>query len=83
VRRKEVTVLPDGLRQWRKVRGKTQETLGIEADCSPTLIALIESGKRQPSLMVALAIASALDVPLTAFAQVHVDLAALAPENVA
>lgn len=72
-------MLREALPAWRKVRGLTQEALAIKAGCSPTLIALIETGKRQPGLVNAIAIARALEVPLRAFAVVHVDVEAAAP----
>lgn len=74
---RDVTVLPEGLVAWRTERHFTQGTLAREANVSEGLIALIETGKRQPSFGNALAIARALDVPLSAFAIVHVDLAGM------
>lgn len=79
MRRKEVTVLPEALKAWRTQRGWTQKDLAIRSAVSPTLIALIETNERQPSLTNALAIAKALDVPLRAFALLHVDVEAAMP----
>jgi transcriptional regulator with XRE-family HTH domain len=78
VRQQQVTVLPLGLKAWRKERKFSQGALAERAGCSETLIALIETGRRQPGLGNALAIAEALEVPLQAFAVVHVDLDQLA-----
>ncbi len=75
VAQNQVTVLPAGLRAWRTERDLTQGALAKKASCSESLIALIETGKRQPGLGNAFAIARALGVPLEAFAIVHVDLA--------
>jgi predicted transcriptional regulator len=44
----QVVVLPEALRAFRKVADVTQYQLSKEADCSDTLIALIETGRRQP-----------------------------------
>ena len=70
MRRQQVTVLPEGLRQWRKVRDITQVELAKRVGCSDTLIALIETGRRQPGIENARAIADVLGVPLEAFALV-------------
>lgn len=74
---RQVTVLPAGLRAWRAQKGWTQDDLYRESGVSASLIALIETNRRQPSLPNALALARALGVPLEAFALVHVDLAGL------
>lgn len=81
MKERQVTVLPDGLRAWRAERGFSQADLAVRADCSETLIALIETGKRQPGLGNAIAIARALSVKLTAFAIVHVDVEGLTSTN--
>lgn len=75
MRNQDVTVLPNALKEWRKVRGISQKELADMAGCSAGLIALIETSERQPGLRNALNIAKALGVPVTAFAQIHVDLA--------
>lgn len=75
--RTRITVLPEALRAWRKVADVTQHQLGKEADCSDTLIALIEIGRRQPSEDTASRIADALTsrlgfpLPVEAFAVVE------------
>jgi transcriptional regulator with XRE-family HTH domain len=79
MRQQQVSVLPEALRAWRRERGWTQEQLAERAGCSSTLIALIETGKRQPGLANAIGIARAIGVPLTALAIVHVDLDGLVP----
>lgn len=65
----------------RRCRGLTQPELGEKADVSASLIALIETGRRQPSLDNADAIAKALDVPIDAIFDVNDD--ADADESVA
>lgn len=69
-KRQQVTVLPKGLAAWRKQRGLTQIQLAKIVGCSETLIALIETGRRQPGPDNAVKIAEALDVELEAFAVV-------------
>ena len=66
--RQHVTVLPKGLKAWRNLRNVTQVELAKAVGCSDTLIALIETGRRQPSIENAEAIAAALGVDLEAFA---------------
>jgi transcriptional regulator with XRE-family HTH domain len=75
-RTNEVQVLPEALRAWRNERKWSQKELadrtrvidGSERLVSPTLIAMIETGERQPSLSNGLAIARALGVSLLALA---------------
>lgn len=64
----QVQVLPEGLRAWRKQRDLTQVELAKRVGCSETLIALIETGRRQPGIENARAIAEHLGVALEAFA---------------
>lgn len=71
--RPTVTVLPKGLKAWRRVRDLTQHEVAKRVGCSDTLIALIETGRRQPGYDNALAIAEVLDVDLEAFAVVEGD----------
>lgn len=68
-------MLPDALQAWRKERGFSQKLLAEKTGgaVSPTLIAMIETGDRQPSRMNAQDIADALGVPLTAIAFVYPD----------
>lgn len=75
----QVTLLPDALRSWRRVRALSQRQLAVDAGCSEGLVSTIEAGYRQASLSVALRIAGALDVPLSAIGLLHVDVGALAP----
>ena len=70
---RDVTVLPDGLAAWRKERGLTQEGLARASKVSEGLVALIESGRRQPSYGNAQRIAAALGVSLRAFALISID----------
>lgn len=71
---------PAALRAWRKERGWSQKELALRAmasgediSVSPTLIALIETGERQPSLRNAEAIAATFGVELAVLAVVHVE----------
>ncbi|MCU1488313.1 MAG: Helix-turn-helix domain [Actinomycetia bacterium] len=70
-------MLPDAVAEWRLERGMSQEELAEASKVSGSLIALIETGRRQPGITNALAIAKALTVPITAIATVNVDLAEL------
>lgn len=73
MRRREVRVLPGALAQWREERRITQKQLATMSGVSPTLIAMIETGERQPSRLNAEDIAKALGIPLDAFAFVYPD----------
>lgn len=77
-------MLPGALKAWREVRGKqwnpdgkplSQKQLArlTGGSVSQTLIAMIETGERQPSRLNAEDIARALDVPLDAIAFVYPD----------
>jgi transcriptional regulator with XRE-family HTH domain len=69
-----LTGLPDALRAWRKQRdGISQETLAARVGVTPGMIALIETGRRQPGLALLVRIAEVLDVPPTALAFVPVE----------
>ena len=48
------------LRQFRSTAGWTQEQLAFEAGIDRTFVGLLESGRRQPSLSVVFALATAL-----------------------
>ena len=52
------------LHQWRRVRGKTQLDLAIEAEISPRHLSFVETGRSTPSREMVLLLASALEVPL-------------------
>jgi transcriptional regulator with XRE-family HTH domain len=52
------------LRQWRDVRGKTQQDLSFDAGASQKHISFVESGRSIPSRQMLLDLAQALDVPL-------------------
>lgn len=73
MRRQEVRCLPEALKTWRKQRDMSQKTLAALSGVSPTLIAMIETGDRQPSRLNAEDIAKALGVPLEAIAFVYPD----------
>lgn len=74
-RRREVRVLPEALKSWRNERGWSQKTLSEKTGgtVSAALIAMIETGDRQPSRLNAEDIAAALGVPLQAIAFVYPD----------
>jgi transcriptional regulator with XRE-family HTH domain len=52
------------LRQWRDIRGKTQQDLSFDAVVSQKHISFVESGRSVPSRQMVLDLAQALDVPL-------------------
>jgi transcriptional regulator with XRE-family HTH domain len=52
------------LRHWRRVRGKSQLALALDADVSPRHLGFIEVGRATPSREMVLILARALDVPL-------------------
>lgn len=61
-------VLPGALKAIRKDwRDMTQKQLAKRAGCSLALVAMIETGDRQPSLETAEAIARVLEVPVASF----------------
>lgn len=49
------------VRQLRQAKGLTQEQLAFEADLDLTYVGGIERGRRNPSLLVMVRLASALD----------------------
>lgn len=64
----ELRVLPKALKYVRAQRGLSQKELAQMTGRSLALIALIETGDRQPSLETAEAIATALGVEVGVFA---------------
>lgn len=52
------------LKEWRRLRGKSQLDLALDADVSTRHISFIESGRAAPSKEMILTLASALNVPL-------------------
>jgi transcriptional regulator with XRE-family HTH domain len=52
------------LRQWRDIRGKTQQDLSFDAGVSQKHISFVESGRSTPSRQMLLDLAQALEVPL-------------------
>lgn len=72
--KRQVTLLPKALQAWRKERQWSQATLAKKAGVSEGLIAQIETGRRQPGIENALALASAIGVDIGAICFVHVDL---------
>src|SRR5271168_1373340 len=56
--------LGDLLRYWRRVRGKTQLDLALDAMTTPRYVSFVETGRAQPSRRMVVRLARALDVPL-------------------
>ncbi len=56
------------LRELRKEKGYTQETLALECGLDRTYISLLELGSNSPTLDTILAVCRALDTPLSVFA---------------
>jgi|SRR5262245_13617760 len=52
------------LQEWRRIRGKSQLDLALEADVTPRHLSFVETGRSKPSREMVLLLASALDVPL-------------------
>lgn len=73
----DVTVLPKAIKAWRGVRGLSQEALAEKSGVSAGMVALIETGRRQPGLGNLLAIAGALEVEPEVIAMIHIDLSPL------
>lgn len=83
MKRSAVTVLPGAIKELRRREGISQARLASLADVSEGLIAQIETGRRQPGIRNALAIAKALEAPVHAIAWVHIDLDEATPEAAA
>lgn len=68
-------MLPGALKAWRGERQWSQKELAQQTGgaVSATLIAMIETGERQPSRLNAEDIAKALGVPLEAIAFIYPD----------
>lgn len=56
------TIVGENVRRLRHARGLTQEQLAFEAKIDLTYVGGIERGRRNPSLLVLIRIASALSV---------------------
>jgi transcriptional regulator with XRE-family HTH domain len=56
--------LGDLLRYWRRVRGKSQFDLAMDAMTTPRYVSFVETGRSQPSRQMVVRLARALDVPL-------------------
>jgi transcriptional regulator with XRE-family HTH domain len=56
--------LGEVLRHWRRVRGKSQLELALEATTTPRYVSFVETGRAQPSRQMVVRLARALDVPL-------------------
>lgn len=70
-RRPAITVLPDAMRFVRSTRSISQESLATAVGCTPGMIALIETSRRQPSFDLLGRIAVALEVSPTTIALVE------------
>ena len=53
------------LRHWRKTRGLSQLSLGLEADISARHLSFLETGRAQPSREMVIRLAGSLDIPLS------------------
>jgi len=58
------TELGELLRHWRRVRGKSQFELALDATTTPRYVSFVETGRAQPSRQMVVRLARALDVPL-------------------
>jgi transcriptional regulator with XRE-family HTH domain len=52
------------LRYWRRVRGKSQLDLAVDAMTTPRYVSFVETGRSQPSRQMVVRLARALEVPL-------------------
>jgi transcriptional regulator with XRE-family HTH domain len=52
------------LSRWRRLRGKSQLVLAVEAAVSPRHVSFVETGRSKPSREMVLTLATALNVPL-------------------
>jgi transcriptional regulator with XRE-family HTH domain len=52
------------LRYWRRLRGKSQLDLAIDAMTTPRYVSFVETGRSQPSRQMVVRLARALDIPL-------------------
>src|SRR5262245_32947169 len=52
------------LRHWRRVRGKSQLDLALDARTTPRYVSFVETGRSRPSRQMVVRLARALDVPL-------------------
>lgn len=66
-----IRVLPGAMRELRARAGMTQEQLAAAARVSPGMIALIETGRRQPGADLLCRLAGALEVGPDALAFVE------------
>jgi len=54
------------VRHWRQTRGLTLAALAADVGCNPSMLSLIENGKREPKLSLLAQLAQALNVPVEA-----------------
>lgn len=52
------------LQHWRRIRGKSQLELAVDAQVSPRHVSFVETGRASPSRDMVLTLATALNVPL-------------------
>ena len=58
-------LIAEQIREWRKVRGYSQQLLAELADLSPVYMSQVENGYKKPTLGALLSIASALEIPMS------------------
>ena len=63
-RARELSPVGHVLRDWRRVRGKSQLSLAHDADVSARHLSFIETGRAQPSRRILLTLARTLQMPL-------------------
>jgi XRE family transcriptional regulator, fatty acid utilization regulator len=61
----DLATLGQRVRYLRRARGMTLAELGAKVGCAPSVLSLLENGKREPRLSLVEQLASALSVPVT------------------
>jgi len=61
----DLATLGQRVRYLRRARGMTLAELGAKVGCAPSVLSLLENGKREPRLSMVEQLASALSVPVT------------------
>lgn len=61
---RELSAFGQVLRHWRRVRGKSQLDLALDAEVSPRHVSFLETGRAQPSRDMIQTLSLALNVPL-------------------
>lgn len=65
--RRRLRAFGEGVRQVRREKGVSQETLAFSSGLDRTFVSAVERGTRNPSLLSLYALADALDVDVRAF----------------